>query len=140
MPPAGTVESCMSDADRVAAFLALADEELLAARILASSSPRQAAYFVQQAAEKAARAVLTAAGVPFGTSHNLGQMAAALPSVHPMRAAIQALDRYSVAATKYRYPTATGRLAAPPESSALSADLEEIAAFIASVKLQIGPK
>src|SRR5262249_21338187 len=41
---------------------------------------RQAAYFCQQSAEKIARAILTHEGVLFGTGHNLGQMAAALPS------------------------------------------------------------
>jgi hypothetical protein len=67
----------MSDAERIASLMALAEEELAAVRVLALVAPRQAMYFVQQAAVKAVRPVLTAAGVPFGTSHSLGQMAAA---------------------------------------------------------------
>jgi HEPN domain-containing protein len=83
----------MSDADRIRAFLRLADEELNAARLLAKSARRQAAYFVQQAAEKATRAVLTASGIAFGTSHNLGQMAVTLPVEHPLRDAVAALEK-----------------------------------------------
>jgi HEPN domain-containing protein len=124
----------MSDTDRIAAYIALADEELAAARSLTSIAPRQAAYFIQQAAEKAARAVLTATGVPFGTSHNLGQMAAALPEDHPLRAAINALDKFSTAATKYRYPSPAGRLAAPPSGDELTAGIVEVGAFIEEVK------
>jgi len=111
-----------------------AEEELSAARLLMSGAPRQAAYFVQQAAEKATRAVLTAAGVPFGTSHNLGQMAAALPPAHPMRMAINALDKYSSAATKYRYPSPAGRLANARTSKEVASAIDEVAAFIAQVK------
>ncbi len=42
----------MSADRRIAAFLTLAGEELYAARILAQGAPRQAAYYVQQAAAK----------------------------------------------------------------------------------------
>jgi HEPN domain-containing protein len=72
----------MSADRRIAAFLTLADEELNAARLLANGAPRQAAYYIQQAVEKAARALLTTEGIPFGTGHNLGMMAAALPAGH----------------------------------------------------------
>lgn len=94
----------MSADRRIAAFLTLADEELHAATILAGGAPRQAAYYIQQAAEKAARALLTAAGVPFGTGHNLGLMASALPAGHPLKQRVAGLDRHSGAATLYRYP------------------------------------
>src|SRR5262245_25686387 len=93
-------ESSMSDAERIQAFIQLAEEELAAARLLSSVAPRQAAYFLQQAAEKATRALLTDAGVPFGIGHNLGQMAKALPEAHPLRDLVARLDRHSVAATK----------------------------------------
>jgi hypothetical protein len=43
----------MSDADRVASFLALAQEDLKAARLLKAGVPRQAAFFLQQAAQRA---------------------------------------------------------------------------------------
>jgi HEPN domain-containing protein len=76
----------MSADRRIAAFLALADEELAAAKMLANGAPRQSAYYIQQSAEKGARALLTAAGVPFGTGHNLGLMASALPAEHSQAA------------------------------------------------------
>jgi hypothetical protein len=104
----------MSDAERIASFIKLADEELTAAHLLTSVAPRQAPYFIQQAAGKASRALLTAAGISFGTSHSLGQMSAALPSDHPLRVAVGSLDKFSTTATKYRYPSPAGRLADPP--------------------------
>jgi HEPN domain-containing protein len=42
---------------RIDAYLRLAEEELQAARQLVRSSPRQAAYLIQQCAEKIARAI-----------------------------------------------------------------------------------
>src|SRR5262249_31585415 len=97
----------MSAHERTAAFLQLADEELTAARNLSGTNRRQAAYFCQQAAEKIARAILNEAGVPFGTGHNLSQMAFALPADHPWREKLNALDKHSPAATRYRYPSPT---------------------------------
>jgi HEPN domain-containing protein len=124
----------MSANRRIEAFLTLAGEELNAARILAGSAPRQAAYYVQQAAEKAARALLTAAGVPFGTGHNLGLMAAALPDDHPLKQRVTGLDRHSSAATLYRYPSPAGRLPPLPDSAMLNSDIADAEAFIAEVR------
>lgn len=64
-----------------------------------------AALNVQQLVERIARGLLTYAGIPFGTSHNLGQMAASFPSDHPFRDRIRAFDDRSIAVTAYRYPT-----------------------------------
>lgn len=124
----------MSADKRIAAFLTLADEELRAARILADGAPRQAAYYVQQAAEKATRALLTGAGTPFGTEHNLGLMASALPAEHPLKQRIAGLDRHSAAATLYRYPSPVGRLPPPPDAATISADAADVAAFIAEIR------
>ena len=71
-PPA---ESMSVQRRRIDAFLQLAEEELQAARRLVRQPPRQAAYLMQQCAEKITRAILTDAGVKYGTGHNLGQMA-----------------------------------------------------------------
>lgn len=111
---------------RVALFLQIAGEELGAARALARAFPRQAAYFAQQGVEKIARAVLAHEGIPFGTSHNIGQMAAALPADHAWRPKLTAFDRLSPAATSFRYPTPGGRLAAPPPAAELDDDLQRI--------------
>jgi HEPN domain-containing protein len=117
----------MSARDRTAAFLQLAREELTAAQTLGGTGRRQAAYFCQQAAEKKiARAILADAGVPFGTGHNLGQMASALPPDHPWRNKLNALDKHSPAATRYRYPGPTGRLAEPPPPERLKDDIREL--------------
>jgi HEPN domain-containing protein len=62
----------MSDADRTAAFLALAREDLEAARLLKVGVPRQAAFFLQQAAEKIGKALLIRDGIDPGRIHPSG--------------------------------------------------------------------
>jgi HEPN domain-containing protein len=124
----------MSADKRIAAFLALAAEELQAAKLLAAGAPRQAAYYVQQAVEKAARALLTAAGIPFGTGHNLGSMASALPGGHRFKQRVAGLDRHSSAATLYRYPSPAGRLPPLPDAAKLNADIADAEAFVAEVR------
>lgn len=124
----------MSADKRIAAFLALAAEEIQAAKLLAEAAPRQAAYYVQQAAEKAARALLTAAGIPFGTGHNLGSMASALPDGHRFKQRVAGLDRHSSAATMYRYPSPAGRLPPLPNAERLNADIADAEAFIEEVR------
>lgn len=120
--------------DRVAAFLTLAEEEAGAAEALIAGFPRQAAYQLQQAAEKLARAILAAEGIPFGTGHNLGQMAAALPLDHPWRPLLMSLDKHSPAATRWRYPAPGGRLPPPPAAATLAADLADLRALIAGAR------
>lgn len=122
----------------MAAFLQLAGEELAAARTLCGPLPRQSAYFAQQAVENIARAVLAHEGIPFGTSHNLGQMAANLPPGHAFRPRIAALDRLSPAATTYRYPAPAGRLASPPSRADLQADLGEIESLLRDARSALG--
>ncbi len=111
---------------RIAAFLQLAEEELLSAELLVERGPRQAAYLCQQCAEKIARAILTDADVAFGTGHNLARMASALPKDHPWTKKIGALDRHSPAATRYRYPSLAGRLFASPDPPRLKDDIKEL--------------
>jgi HEPN domain-containing protein len=112
---------------RIDAFLRLAEEELQAARQLVQQSPRQAAYLMQQCAEKIARATLTGAGVKYGPGHNLRQMAIALPAEHPWIDKIRPLDKLSPAATRYRYPSTEGRLFEPPDTEQLQQDVEQLA-------------
>ncbi len=124
----------MGQRDRIAAFLHLAQEELDAASWLVERSPRQSAYLVQQSAEKLTRAILTDADVKFGTGHNLAQMAEALPDDHPWIEKILPLDRYSPAATRYRYPTMAGRLLDPPTSKELKRDVAKLADLLAEAR------
>jgi HEPN domain-containing protein len=130
----------MSAGRRIAAFLTLADEELHAAKMLASGAPRQAAYYIQQAAEKATRALLTAASIPFGTGHNLGLMASALPTGHPLKLRVAGLDRHSGAATLYRYPSPAGRLPPPPDVATVNTDIADVDAFLAEVRAFLGKR
>jgi hypothetical protein len=84
---------------------------------------------VQQIVERVARALLTHAGIPFGTSHNLAQMAQALPEGHPFKERIRSFDEFSTAVTGYRYPTSSGHLKAPPDVGHLGqrlADAEQL--------------
>ncbi len=128
----------MGAPERIAAFLQLAQEELDAARSLRATGRRQAAYFCQQSAEKIARAILTHAGALFGTGHNLGQMAASLPPDHPWRAKLNALDKHSPAATRYRYPGPTGRLSEPPTAEQLDEDIRELSVLLEEARRFVG--
>lgn len=116
---------------RVAAFFDLAERGLKSAELLFRDGQfEDAAYFAQQIAERVARALLTKAGVPFGTSHNLGQMASALPEGHPFKSRINGFDPLSSAATKYRYPTASGWLPQTPDVEDLRKTLDELNALV----------
>ena len=120
---------------RVASYLQLAEEGLKTANLLLQEGQfRDAAYFAQQVAERIARAFLDHAGVPFGTSHNIGQMAASLPPGHPFKNALLDLDELSPAATRYRYPTASGRLADPPPAEDIQFALDKLAALLNSAR------
>ncbi|WP_237151479.1 HEPN domain-containing protein [Oryzibacter oryziterrae] len=99
---------------RVGAFHRLAAEELDAARLLATSHPAQAAYFLQQSVEKLARGVLEMLDVPVGPTHNIHQLALLMAGQDAWRDRFAALDELSVAATRYRYPGPKGTLGAMP--------------------------
>jgi HEPN domain-containing protein len=117
----------MSDADRTAAFLALAGEDLEAARLLKFGVPRQAAFFVQQAAEKIGQALLIREGVDPARIHAIGRLAAELTETHPLRSELMALDRLSVYATATRYPSPAGRLPRVPDLSVIEGDMGAVA-------------
>jgi HEPN domain-containing protein len=99
---------------RIGSFLALASEELEAAGLLLENLPRQAAYFHQQRVEKLLRAVLEAEAVPCGPTHNIRQLADMLPAEHSLKDRFLEFDSLSSAATRFRYPTASGAIASPP--------------------------
>ena len=61
----------MSVQRRIAAFLDLAEQDIDAARTLAATNNRYAAYHCQQAAEKLIKAVLLHRGFASGTEHRL---------------------------------------------------------------------
>ena len=116
----------MSAKRRVDAFFTLADRGLRTANVLFCENLFEyATLYVQQVVERVARALLTDAGVAFGTSHNLAQMAEALPLEHPFRERIRAFDAFSSAVTAFRYPTSTGRLQQPRQTGELRKAIEE---------------
>jgi HEPN domain-containing protein len=123
---------------RVGSFLQLAEEGLRTANLLVQEEQfRDAAYFAQQIAERIARALLAHAGVPFGTSHNIGQMASSLPHGHPFKNALFDMDELSPAATKYRYPSPSGRLADPPPAQDIQYALDRLAALLMEAKAYV---
>jgi HEPN domain len=87
-----------------------------------------------QVVERVARALLRHAGVPFGTNHNLAQMAEALPLEHPFRERLRAFDAFSSAVTAFRYPTSTGRLQQPPQTGELRRAIEEVKQLVRGSK------
>jgi HEPN domain-containing protein len=109
---------------RVASFLALAEEEFSAAGVLLDKLPRQAAYFQQQCVEKLLRAVLEAEGVPVGPTHNIRQLADMLPVDHVLKGRFLQFETLSSAATRFRYPTASGAVASPPSGEASERQVE----------------
>jgi HEPN domain-containing protein len=123
---------------RVASYLQLAEEGLRTGNLLLQEEQfRDAAYFAQQVAERIARALLDHAGIPFGTSHNIGQMAASLPQGHSFKNALLDLDDLSPAATKYRYPSPSGRLADPPPAEDIQFALDRLAAVLNDVRAYV---
>lgn len=125
---------------KVETFLALADEELDAARILFEKHPRQATYQISQAAEKASRAVCEFENIPVGNTHNFGQIAAMLPSDHALRGLINSLDTMSSASTKFRYPDARGQVPVPPSPEQLAARIADVEALISTVRKFVDAK
>ena len=106
----------MTAQKRTAAFFTLAERGAVSANTLFRADQfEDTALNVQQIVERVARALLTDAGVPFGTSHNLGQMAQAFPEGHPFKDRIRDFDDFSTAVTAYRYPTPSGHLKEPPQ-------------------------
>jgi HEPN domain-containing protein len=120
----------MSDVDRVAAFLRLAREDLEAARLLKFGVPRQAAFFLQQAAEKIGKSLLIREGVDPARIHAIGKLAAELPEAHPLRLERMALDRLSVYATATRYPSPTGKLPRAPDLAVIEMETGAVAKLL----------
>lgn len=120
-------------------YLRAAAEDLEAARRLTSPpASRLADFHVQQAAEKLAKAVLTARGVHATREHRLQLLAEALPEGEPWRARLEALAHVDRFATAFRYPGTSGRLPTgrPPEETL--ADVERISAWVAEAESEAG--
>ncbi|HXQ65569.1 MAG TPA: HEPN domain-containing protein [Alphaproteobacteria bacterium] len=120
---------------RVASFLALAEEDLAACKQLMRQYPRQCAFYLEQAAEKLLKAVLTVEAIVFTASHHqLGALAALLPEEHLWRADLMAFDRFSSYATAFRYPTPGGGMPRLPGRDELERGWREVRAVAAEIK------
>ena len=119
----------------VASYIALAKEDLAVARELFAGHPRHAAFHIEQAAEKLLKAVLTAEGIRFPTSHHqLGALAALLPADHLWRADLMAFDDFTAYATALRYPKPGGGLPDDPGDAELQAGWAEVAALVGEIE------
>jgi HEPN domain-containing protein len=114
--------------------LQIAEEDLGAARLLVSYSPRMARYHVQQGAEKAVKALLEFRGVNPGREHRFGPLAEMIPDSDPWRTRIQGLDDLSPAATSHRYPTAEGRILLPPPREHVDREIATVSALIEDIR------
>jgi HEPN domain-containing protein len=120
----------MSVPRRIAAFLDLARGDADAARTLAATKNRYAAYHCQQAAEKLIKAVLLHRGLEAGTEHRLDVLVDELPDSDPWKVKLRPLEAYLPYATTYRYPTPGGRIVAAPNMAQVSVDADAIDALI----------
>ena len=84
-----------------------------------------AAYHVQQAAEKLLKAVLVAEAINPPLTHNLATLVRALPDEHPVASALAAFVRFTPYATQFRYPTDSDPEALPTTDE-LSGWIEEV--------------
>jgi HEPN domain-containing protein len=117
-----------------ASFLVLARDELGAAKLLLRAHHgRQASFHLQQAAERLIQAVLTAEGIGFARTHQLGTMAALLPEDHSWRADVAALDDLTSHATAYRFPLPSGGVPVAPDERELAAAVDRLALLLEAV-------
>lgn len=138
--PRTTTAFCsMANPKRVHALLALADEDLAAARTLLATSTRIARYHAQQSAEKAVKALLEHRDFNPGREHRFEFLAEMLPHDDPWRARILRLDVLSPAATTHRYPTTEGRILAAPKRDLVEQEIETVMEIIGDVRNAVGP-
>jgi HEPN domain-containing protein len=90
--------------------------------------PDQAAYHVQQAAEKLTKAALVAHEIRPRKGHMIGEFAKRLPPRFPNRDRFLALERFTKFVWVHRYPDETGAEPEPEPSAA------EVQAWIAEIE------
>ena len=116
----------------VAEWLRRVGRDLRTARLCCETEdpmPEQAAYHVQQAAEKLTKAVLVAVQKRPRKGHQIGEFAKRLPLSFPHRERFIALDRFSDYVWAHRYPGEEHGRPPPPLPS-----LAEARAWIAEVE------
>ena len=78
----------MSESRRIASMLALAEEDVAAARVLSREKNRYAAYHCQQASEKLIKAVLLARNIESGVEHRLDVLVEKIPDSDSWKAVL----------------------------------------------------
>jgi HEPN domain-containing protein len=86
----------------------------------------RAAYHVQQAAEKLVKAVLVAHEIPPPRFHDIEVLAALLPAGVDQRDRYLALDRFTMYATTFRYPSEEEDVEPEPTTEEIDAWIEEV--------------
>ncbi len=118
-------------ADRlIANLLRVAREDLDGAVVLAAAGNRNAAYLLEQAAEKVILAVLTSEGVHGGVKHQLDAMVDKVPDANPLKPALREIEELAVYATAFRYPTPV-RVIEGPSREELEGFMEKVGRVIA---------
>lgn len=109
-------ESRRSDA---ALWFAHADKDLNAAALLAAPEPSRSVFHSQQAAEKAAKALLVYHGVPFRRTHDIEELGVQCASVCPeIESLMREASTLTAYAVTFRYPDSPSE---PDEDEAHSA-------------------
>jgi HEPN domain-containing protein len=116
--------------DRAESFISLARNDLELAKLVSARDPGNAAFHLQQAAEKLAKAVLDIEGIPSGATRMIGALAALLPADHVFRPDLAAFDRFSSYATSTRYPLPGGGLPRLPARDFLAEGIREVASLV----------
>ena len=124
----------MSVPRRIAAFLDLAEQDVDAARTLAATNNRYAAYHCQQAIEKLVKAILLHRGIASGTEHRLDVLVDGLSDADPWKPKLRALEVYSPYATAFRYPTPGGRIVPAADPSQVIADANIVHALVVDAR------
>jgi HEPN domain-containing protein len=124
--------------DRAESFITLARVDLELAKLVSARDPGNAAFHLQQAAEKLAKAVLDIEGIPSGVTHQIGALAALLPTDHVFRPDLATFDRFSSYATSTRYPLPGGGLPRLPAKDFLAEGIREVASLVDEIDIIVG--
>jgi HEPN domain-containing protein len=120
--------------EKADSFLELAKSDFEHARDNLRKHPRQAAWSLEQAAEKMIKAVLTAEVIDYPVrSHQLDQLVSLIPAENPFKADLLDLTRLTSAATIYRYPTPGGGIPRDPPPADMIEDLRRIELLLPEV-------
>jgi HEPN domain-containing protein len=119
--------------DKAESLVELARRDLAAATTLSKTDLGNAAFHLQQAAEKLAKAVLEIEGIESGNSHHIGALAAMLPADHVFRTDLVDFDRFSGFATQIRYPRPGGGLPREPDRKFLTDGIREVSSLVGEI-------